>query len=206
MKKLISGLLLFVMMVSLSGCGSTASAKGTVEQYFAAAKKLDTETMKKLIVPSNTDDADMMDDMNDAEEDASAKFFLDYLKTNAGKMTYKVLDETIDEDQAVVKVESRYVDGAPLIQATFGEAMIKMLGEAFSGQEPTEEETTQMFEDIMKEQQEKIDETFKTVTMDIDLVHQDDQWYIREVNDDMSDVISSGFFSALEGFGDAFGD
>ena len=69
---------------------------------------------------------------------------------------------------------------------------MKMLPLAFSGTEMTEEETNQMFADTMKEQAEIVSETFKETTLKIDLVKQDNEWYITEITDEMMDVVLSG--------------
>ncbi len=130
---------------------------------------------------------------------------LDYLKTNAGKMTYKVTGSEIDGDKAVVTVDCKYVNGGPLLKATIGEAFSKMMGLAFSGIEMTEEENNQIFMSIMKEQAKLIGETFKEATIKINCIKEQDTWYIAETNDELLDVVMSGFMTAGKEIADSFG-
>ena len=145
MKKFISSLLLVMMIISLTACGSsTPSAKKTVEQYLSAAKKLDAETMSELVIPSNTEDAEIMENLTLEDEDSYSKFFAKFFKDNANKMTYNILESTENGDEANVSVETKYIDGGPLIAATMSEAITKMLGIALQGKEPSDDEIDEM--------------------------------------------------------------
>lgn len=207
MKKIISYLLLIMMSISLGACGSSKpSAKSTVEQYLSAAKKLDGKTMSKLVIPSNTEDAEIMENLTLEDDDSYSKFFEKFFKDNANKMTYSILESKENGDEATVSVESKYIDGGPLIAATMGEAITKMIGIAFEGKEPSEEEINEMFSDILKEQEAKNEPTFKTQTVNVNLKKQDEKWYITEVNDQLKDVITLGFYSAVESIGNMFED
>jgi len=185
-----------VMLFSLVGCGP-AKPEDTVEKYLTAAQKFDVEAMATNIAPSNTEDIDETTDITkEQEQDDYTKYFLDYLKTNAGKMTYKITGSEVNGDKAVVTVDCKYVDGGSLLKATIGEAFSKMLGLAFTDIEMTDEETSQMFVSIMKEQSKKIGETFSETTVKVDCVKMEGQWYIAEINDELHDVVMSGFVSA----------
>lgn len=182
----------------LAGC-SGAKPESTVEDFFTAGQQLDTEAMAATILSTNEDE------VTETEElllDDSNEYLVEYFKTNAKKMTYEVTGSEIDGDEAVVTINAKYVDGSPLMQATISSAFMKMLPLAFSGMEMTEEETNQMFADTMAEQSEIVSESFKEATLKIDLVKQDNEWYITEITDEMMDVIMSGFMSVsneLEG-------
>ena len=174
----------------LAGC-SGAKPESTVEEFFTAGQQLDTEAMAAAVLSTN-------EEVTDPEElltDDSNEYLLEYFKTNAEKMTYEVTGSEIDGDKAIVTMNAKYVDGAPLIKATISSAFMKMLPLAFSGTEMTEEETNQMFADTMKEQSEIVSETFKEATLKIDLVKEDNEWYITEITDEMMDVVMSGFMS-----------
>ncbi|WP_320164944.1 hypothetical protein [uncultured Trichococcus sp.] len=175
----------------LAGC-SGAKPESTVEEFFTAGQQLDAEAMAATILSTNEEE------VKETEElllDDSNEYLVEYFKTNAEKMTYEVTGSEIDGDKAVVTMNAKYVDGAPLIKATISSAFMKMLPLAFSGTEMTEEETNQMFADTMKEQAEIVSETFKEATLKIDLVKQDNEWYITEITDEMMDVVMSGFMS-----------
>jgi len=175
----------------LAGC-SGAKPESTVEEFFTAGQQLDTEAMAATILSSNEEE------VTETEElitDDSNEYLVEYFKANAEKMTYEVTGSEVDGDKAVVTINAKYVDGAPLIKATISSAFMKMLPLAFSGTEMTEEETNQMFADTMKEQAEIVSETFKESILKIDLVKQDNEWYITEITDEMMDVVMSGFMS-----------
>jgi hypothetical protein len=209
MKKVISIIAATLMLLSLAGC-SGAKPDSAVDKFFSAAKKLDVDAMGASIAPSNTEDVQKAKDiLTGEEEDEYAKYFLDYLQKNAEKMEYTITGTETNGDKAVVTVDCKYVDGGPLLRATVGEFFTKLLGMAFTGEEPTEEETNQMFVNIMQEQTAIISETYQEKTIDINCVQQDGVWYIEEVNDDMLDVVLSGFMTVgselAESLG-AFGD
>lgn len=205
MKKLMSLLMMGLLMVGLVACGAPGSPKATVESYFVAAKKLDTEAMSRQILPENTEAVAKTNEALGEKDDEFSKVFLDYLKTNAAKMTYEIKQVDESGDNALVTVESRYVNGAPLIQTVLAEAIGKMFESAFSGQQPTEEETNKLFTDLLREKQGEIEETFLTQTLEIPLVKSNGKWYIKEADDEMLDVVTSGFVSAFAGMADAFG-
>lgn len=175
----------------LAGC-SGAKPESTVEAFFTAGQQLDAEAMAATILSTNEEE------VTETEElllDDSNEYLVEYFKTNAEKMTYEVTGSEVDGDKAVVTINAKYVDGAPLIQATISSAFMKMLPLAFSGVEMTEEETNQMFADTMKEQAEIVSETFKEATLKIDLIKEGNEWYITEITDEMMDVVMSGFMS-----------
>lgn len=205
MKKLFAMIVTTVMMLSLAACGSS-TPEATVDQYFAAAQKLDVESMVATIAPSNTENVEETTDMlNGEDQDDYTQYFLDYLKANAEKMTYTITDSDVDGDTAIVTVECKYVDGAPIIEATMGEVFSRVLGMAFSGAEPTEEEMAEMFISIMQEQTENLDESFMEAILAINCIKQDGVWYIAEVDDIMLDVVLSGFIAAGEDIASSFG-
>ncbi|PTQ84486.1 uncharacterized protein DUF4878 [Trichococcus patagoniensis] len=184
----------------LAGC-SGAKPESTVEEFFAAGQQLDTEAMAATVLSTNEEE------VTEPEElltDDSNEYLLEYFKTNAEKMTYEVTKSEIDDDKAVVTMNAKYVDGAPLITATFSSVFMKMLPLAFSGTEMTEDETNQMFADTMKEQAEIVSETFKETTLKINLVKEDNEWYITEITDEMMDVVMSGFMSLSTELDSAF--
>lgn len=133
-----------------------------------------------------------------------SKIIKKHLKTNAGKMTYKISESEVNGDKAVVTVDCKYVDGGVLLKATLGEAFAKILGMSFTGVEPTDEEMGQMFISIMQEQSKTLGETYSEDTLKINCIKQDDVWYIEEVSEEMLDVVMSGFISAGKEISDSF--
>ena len=205
LRKLTSFIFVLGASLSMAACSGGDSARATVDRYFAAARKMDGQTMSEQILPANAEAVESARELLAEDGDEYLAVFADYLKGNAAKMTYEIKDVKEDGDKAQATVEARYVNGGPLIQATLGEAIGKMFASAFSGEQPTQEETNQLFSEIMKDKQQALEETFLTKTITIDLLRQDDAWYIEEVTDDMTDVITSGFLSVFDGMDEIFG-
>lgn len=204
MKKLIIIFVLPIILFLLAGCGA-AGPEDTVDKYFTAAQKLDLISMAANIAPSNTEDRDITSTLLEGEEQEEfQKYALDYLKTNARKMTYTISGSEVNGDKAVVTVDCKYVDSGRILKATVGEMFAKLFGQAFSGVEMTDEENEQMFLNVMEEQIKTFDETFTDVTLNIDLVKSEDTWYIAKVSDEMLDVVASGFISAGKEISDFF--
>lgn len=204
MKKLLLFFSLLLMIISLAGCGS-AKPEDTVEKYFTAAQKLDFETMASTIVPTNEKDVQEAKDlMNEELKDEYTKYFVDYLKKNADKISYSINGSEVNGDKAVVTANCKYIDGGPLLKATVGELFSKMIGKAFTGVEPTEEETSQMFLSIMQEQSKNFGETYVEKAIKINCVQRDGTWYIENLSDDIQDVVMSGFISAGKEISNSF--
>lgn len=210
MKKLISICLLMLMLLSLVGCGA-AKPEATVEKFFSASQKLDTETMASTIVPSNKKDIEdiknmMSKEQYPAEQIAMYENLLGYVKGNAAKITYKVTGSEINGDKAIVTVDCKYVDVGPVIKATMGILMAKFTSMALSGTQITEEQTNQMLVDTFKQQVNLVSETYKETTVKVSCVKQNNTWYISEANEEMKDVILSGFISASKDMGQLFNE
>ncbi len=203
MKKSLSVILVLAIILALSACGTKPET--AVDGYFTAAKAFDPEGMKAMVDPANEEAVSAIAEFSDGSEDEYTKYFQDYLKESAKKITYTISGSEVDGDTAIVTVECKYIDGGPILSATVAEAFKKMMGIAFSGAELTEEETNQMFLDIMNEQTESLEETYKETTVKINCIKKDSTWYIADVNDDLLDVVTSGFVSAASDLGKAFG-
>lgn len=204
MRKLISFLIIIAISLSVFGCSITAKPDSTVSDYIEAAKTFDLEKMASKTNPSTISDSENISDLIKNEDDQFVKYFMEYFKSNAAKITYKIKDTKIDNSTAVVTVDCKYVDGGPVIMATFAEVFIQMIPLAFSGVEMTEEQTGQMFVSEMIKQQEKIPESFLEKTIEVKCIKVDNKWYIDEPNDELSNVILSNFVSVGKAFADNF--
>lgn len=206
MKRGIIALLITLGLLVLGGCSKKVGPEDTVEKYLSATKKLDLETMASTILPSNTDDIDKTTTLMDEKDDDYTQYFVDYLKANAKKMTFKIGKSEVNDDKATVTVDCKYIDGAPILAATIQDVIANAFSMAFSDEEMTDEEISQMFEDSLEEHRKDTKESFKEATIKINCIKQDDKWYISETDDELLDVATSGFISAskelLEGIWD----
>ncbi len=202
MRKVINFLLIFTMIFSLTSC-SSSKPETAVSEFIDAAKEFDLIKMSSKINPSSIN-KDKITDLELAEEDSYGKYFLDYLKLNAKKITYEIKSSKIDNDKAVVTVYFKYVNGGPLLKATIGDVFSQTISMAFAGVEMSEEETSQMFISSMEKQKANIAESFAEKTIDIKCVKINDQWYIDEPSDDIIDVILSNFNTVSKEIDESF--
>jgi len=201
--KTVKIILLAIILVSLVSC-SSLKPDATVKTFFEAVQRFDFDEMANTIVPDKQVEVLVEISEIQSQNDEMPKEFYDFLRLNAGKLTYKILDAQVTGDNATVSVSVNYIDAGPIIQATLGEFFVKMLGLSFGGTEPTEEMTEEMFMTLLNEQIELQEEKFKEKTVEVNLEKINDVWYVADINDDLLDIVMSGFISALEGINNAF--
>lgn len=196
MRKIIS-LLSILVVIFLVGC-SAGKPESTVSTFIDAGKKFDLVKMAETVNPSNASDKGKIADLTNEGKDSEnqyQKYFLDYFKENAAKITYKIKGSKIEGEKASVTVDFKYVNGGPLLKGTIGEVFTKAISIAFSGVEMNDEEMGQMFVSAMNNQKQSIKESFVEKTIDIKLVQVDKKWYIDEPSDELLDVFTSNFIS-----------
>lgn len=197
MKKIILILTTFLLAISLTAC-SSAKPEDTINSFFSSAKKFDFEGMNKVMENKDEKYKDILKELE--TEDPNAQYVLDYLKNNASKITYTIKDSEIKNNNAKIKVECKFVDSTPLLKEIVAEAFTKMLGMSFSGQDLTDEKTTEMLVSIMKEKQKSVEETFVTKTVEFECTKKDNKWIINSANDALADVLLSNLVTAGEEF------
>ncbi|MGO0985279.1 hypothetical protein ACTPEW_05050 [Clostridioides difficile] len=193
MKKIILLLTTFLLAISLTAC-SSAKPEDTINSFFSSAKKFDFEGMNKVMENNDEKYKDIVKELE--TEDPSTQYVLDYLKNNASKITYTIKDSEIKDNNAKIQVECKFVDSTPLLKEIVGEAFTKMLGMSFSGQDLTDEKTTEMLVSIMKEKQKSVEETFVTKTVEFECAKKDNKWIISSANDALADVLLSNLVTA----------
>ncbi len=204
MKKFIS--MLVIGMFLLMGCSATPKPETTVSGFIEAAKDFDLVKMTEFINPENsTSKEDIQNLTKENDDNSMEKYFIDYFKENAAKITYKIVKSEIEGDDATVSIELKHIDGGLLFKATVGEVFQQLIPLAFSGTKLSDEETEQMYINAMKKQQEIIKESFKDTVVDMKLTMIDKKWYINELNDDFLNVLMSGFISAGKEIGESMG-
>lgn len=207
MKKIIASVLAIALFLSLAGCGASSKPEDVVSTYCNAMKNFDTETASQCMVSG---DSDFDDALTSDEEGDGANLgderLIEYLKTNAAKMTFKVGTATVEGDTATVPVSFTYVDASAVISAALGEYITQALGLALSGaDEATMEE---LFTTIFLEKAEatELGEVTSDITFRCEKV--DDTWKITTPSDEdvaaISAVISGNITSVLESMSESF--
>ena len=200
MRKIIC-LAMTVLLIALSGC-SGPMPEQAVTGFLDASKKFDLETMATYL---NDVKPEAIQDLLNNQDAEFAKFFIDYFKSNASKMSYTINDVMVNGDSAAVTVSIKHIDGAPLLEATVGEAFIQILPLAFSGQQLTDEETGRIMTEAMTKQMSLIEDTYIEKTVIIDCIKRDNKWLIDKPSDELLNALMSNFLTASEQIGNSFG-
>lgn len=202
MKKIILVLTTFLLAISLTAC-SSAKPEDTIDSFFSSTKKFDFEGMNNVMENNDEKYKDVLKELD--TKDPNAQYAIDYLKQNASKITYTIKDSEIKDNKATVKVECKFVDSTPLLKEIVAEAFTKMLGMSFSGQDLTDEKTTEMLVSIMKEKQKSVKETYVTKTVEFECSKKDNKWIISSVNDELADVLLSNLVTAGQELSNSMG-
>jgi hypothetical protein len=200
MKKIIAIILILTFVLIPVGCSGQSNPEDTVDNYFKAVKKFDLETMNSLMAEPEEDNFEEMLE----EEGDMANYFMDYIKDNAKKIEYEITNTETEEDTAKVDVKAEFVNGSPLILKTFGELFTSLMAEAFSGNEMSDEEIETMIVEIMEEKSQEMETEFVENEVTVNLVNKDGSWYIEEVSDDLSNIITANFVKAFEEISESF--
>lgn len=203
MKKLFLVMTLIIVSIGLMGCATDKPEKA-VERFFTAAKAFDSEKINAELKVNDTSINEAATNLVNGSYYKFQVHFLDYLKANATKVEYKVIETKVDGDKAAVTVSAKYIDGSPVIRGTMGEVFQTLLGNAFSGVEMTEEETSKMFVDTLTNHISTDEQPIVEKTLVINCVKVDNKWYIGELNADIMDVFMSNFMTVGEDIKNAF--
>ena len=165
-KKLFSIMLAAVIMVSMVGC-SSSKPENTVNEFLKNSKNFDLAAMKENISPDSQSDSDVVEAVEDNED---LKPYLKFFRNNAQKMTYTIKETNIDEDEATVTVDFKYVDSSDALNAAFTELL------------------------KVAENSDK----FAEKTLDLYCIKVDNKWYIDDFDEEFFDVLLCNYISSLE--------
>ena len=190
-KKLFSIMLAAVIMVSMVGC-SSSKPENTVNEFLKNSKNFDLAAMNENISPDSQSDSDVVEAVEDNED---LKPYLKFFKKNAQKMTYTIKETNIDEDEANVTVDFKYVDSSDALNAAFTQA--------FSGNEMSDEEIEKLITDTLTEYESENSDKFAEKTLDLYCIKVDNKWYIDDFDEEFFDVLLCNYISSLENLDNA---
>lgn len=192
------------ILIMVSGCGGGKKPGTTVSEFIEAMKVLDLEKMSSKTIGDQIKDKEEMELFSDVDQDdPMEQYMIEYLGSNAKKISYKIKEEEIDGDTATVHVDIEYVDGGPLFQKTFAEFMQQSIGLLFQGQELTDEESSELYIKIMKEQEEITEQALVEKSLEFKCIKKDKEWFIQELDDEILNIIMSNILSVMDGIDDA---
>lgn len=167
-KKLVPFLLIFTLLIGLYGCG-TKSPSDTTKEYLEEVKKGENGDFSSLVNKTFDKGENKAAETN---KDESSKKLTESMK----KLTYTINSEKIDGDKAVVNVKVNGPDVGNVMVDYMQKAVAMAFNEAFSGKEPTKEETEKLYEKLLIECLNNI--KFTDRTGDISLTKVDGKWKI----------------------------
>ena len=192
MKKFMCMVLTVVLLVSLSGCSSRASAESVVEDAIQAFQSADVDAIRQSW--GNTDLASSEDS---AEDDAYTQQLLEPI---ASGLTYQITDSTEDAKArtATVTVEFTSIDMSAVFSEWMGELVSQALGYAFlpADQQPSEEELSELSIEIFCDVVENHTDDKVTNTVDIPLSLVENEWKI-DTSDEVLDAMTGGMITTL---------
>ena len=198
-KKLFSIMLAAVIMVSMVGC-SSSKPENTVNEFLKNSKNFDLAAMNENISPDSQSDSDVVEAVKDNED---LKPYLKLFKKNAQKMTYTIKETNIDEDEATVTVDFKYVDSSDALNAAFTELLKVAFTQAFSGNEMSDEEIEKLITDTLTEYESENSDKFAEKTLDLYCIKVDNKWYIDDFDEEFFDVLLCNYISSLENLDNA---
>ena len=198
-KKLFSIMLAAVIMVSMVGC-SSSKPENTVNEFLKNSKNFDLAAMNENISPDSQSDSDVVEAVEDNED---LKPYSKFFKKNAQKMTYTIKETNIDEDEATVTVDFKYVDSSDALNAAFTELLKVAFTQAFSGNEMSDEEIEKLITDTLTEYESENSDKFAEKTLDLYCIKVDNKWYIDDFDEEFFDVLLCNYISSLENLDNA---
>ena len=198
-KKLFSIMLAAVIMVSMVGC-SSSKPENTVNEFLKNSKNFDLAAMNENISPDSQSDSDVVEAVEDNED---LKPYLKFIKKNAQIMTYTIKETNIDEDEATVTVDFKYVDSSDALNAAFTELLKVAFTQAFSGNEMSDEEIEKLITDTLTEYESENSDKFAEKTLDLYCIKVDNKWYIDDFDEEFFDVLLCNYISSLENLDNA---
>ncbi len=200
MKKIISILLVMLLI----GCGAkTTTPSSSVSGFLDATKSFNFVKMSEYVNVDSEKRDEIVDEIEGSFDiDEMEIELFNYFKENAKKIKYSIDNIAEDGNGATVSVMADYVDGSTLMEAVFEEYIGKIFELAFSGDEPSEEEISEILGTIMSEKIEETEVEFITSTFDVELVKVNNKWLIDDVSNDLLNVMMSNFMFIIDGLED----
>lgn len=194
MRKFINLLLCFGLVMSLSACGS-AKPKETLTSFFNDYKEQKMESLGQYFTGNTFDVFTKEDSEEENVTDSLTEEQQQDLYDLMTDLDYVIGSETIDGDNAVVKVDVT----ANNIGEKFGEGFTNAISMAFAlaFSDKSEEEINKTITETMLASLKECDKTYK-VSVDVHLVKVDNQWLIdSDNNDDLANAITGGLLDIL---------
>ena len=197
--KIVLIIIVALLFLSLGGCNSQGSPEDAVDNFFNYAKSFKLNSIANTFNDLDNDSEEMFEDISEGND--FPDYLLEYLKDNAKEIEYKITNTEKENNEAVVTVEVKYIDGGGVIRESFGEVFRTILSEPSGGEDLSDEYLDNLFEEILKEKQRVNKEEILEKEIKINLIQSRGKWYIKEMTDNLADIVMSGFIKAMGDMG-----
>lgn len=117
----------------------------------------------------------------------------DFMKSHASKITYEITDSKVGSDNdATVTVVCKYVDAADMYKT----AVDRSFEELKNGSGDLSDSDTTV-QKVYQEEIANYKEAMTERTLTVDLIQEDGKWVIKELTDDLTDVVSCNFMTSM---------
>ncbi len=189
MRRILAVMCVLAMLVSLAACGAKETPEPVVNEFCQQMKAFDYEAMADCV-----QGAAINEEKAFGEDTPEAVMAL--MKETAQKITYTVVDTTVEEEKGTVRVDFEYPDLAPAFTATIGEFITQAFGMSIAG--ASDEEINQLLEKIFIEKIGKAEPTMTQTAVEFACVKTDDGWKIAKVPPEVMNIMMGNGLSALE--------
>ena len=191
MKNLISVLLIFAVLVSLTGCGEIKKAEKTVIGLFEALKETNIEKVSEYM---NVDDLKV--EGNDENSIISNTVIIQNMFK---QFDYKIISsEKKDDSTVVVTAEITNTDMKPVLSEFFTKAMQYAFSNAFSDSQDAEEESDTKIDEMFIESLNKPDLATVTNTVYITVIKTEDKSWKVKSDDAFRNALLGGLYEAVK--------
>ena len=192
MKKILSLILILTLLVSLSACAKKESRpEYIVEQLFEAMKQYDFVRMRECLLSEDDIPAEY-----EIAEDETQQLLFDHMKIWAKHISYELSKPEINGEVARITANISYTDASAVITETISEYINQAL-EAINGG-ASDEDMNELMTEILKLKMDTANIIESTKTLTLECVKTGDFWKIKNLPDEMLDVLTGNIISAMQ--------
>lgn len=193
-KRIFAIMLVFVLAMSLAGCGEIKKAETSVNGMFIAFKNLDFDEAQKYV---NVEDIANSDESNENTQLI--------METVFGNLDYEIIaSNKVDSNNVIVKTKITATDMKPVMGEFLTKALQYAFSNAFANPQPTEEETNKKMEEILVECATKPDLATVTNEVDIKVIKTESKEWKIEADDTFVNALLGGLADATKEMENAF--
>lgn len=196
MRKVLTIILYSAMILSLVGC-SGSSPENTVSGYLDSFKDGKVEEAVEYVkgeidIQDENDSTEVFDSENPEVDEAMKKAY--------SKLTYEILDSTVDGDNATVKTEVTAPNLGVVMTELLQEVMPLAFASAFS-EDAEDDDMDELMDTMFIDKLNSEDLSMVTKTVNINLVKENDEWLI-EVDDALLNALTGNLGNIADMFGE----